>query len=163
MSKKLKNLIKILVRHASSSWVIDQTIFYIITVYFYIVYDSILSPDQSPTSGQMTQSPANSNTNISRHWRSVDAGRSLTTKHSNVSRENFVKSFTDIIFDMVWSIMEEPLGLLKLWSMLVAHPYAPNFALSTFSSGLQVNKFLNLSLKGQILDKWIPSTWNCST
>ena len=39
------------------------------------VYDSIISSDQSTTSGQMTQSPANSNTNISRHWRSVDAGR----------------------------------------------------------------------------------------
>ena len=31
------------------------------------VYDSIISSDQSTTSGQMTQSPANSNTNISRH------------------------------------------------------------------------------------------------
>ena len=39
------------------------------------VYDSIISSDQSTTSDQMTQSPANSNTNISRHWRSVDAGR----------------------------------------------------------------------------------------
>ena len=31
------------------------------------VYDSIISSDQSTTSGQMTQSHANSNTNISRH------------------------------------------------------------------------------------------------
>ena len=31
------------------------------------VYDSIISSDRSTTSGQMAQSPANSNTNISRH------------------------------------------------------------------------------------------------
>ena len=37
------------------------------------------------------QSPANSNTNISRHWRSVDAGR----RPPIVSRENSVKSFIE--------------------------------------------------------------------
>ena len=41
------------------------------------VYDSIISSDRSTTSGQMTQSPANSNTNI--------------------SCENFVESIIDIV------------------------------------------------------------------
>ena len=39
------------------------------------VYDSVISSDQSTTSGQITQSPANSSTNISRHWRWLDANR----------------------------------------------------------------------------------------
>ena len=42
----------------------------------------------------MTQSPANFNTNISQHWKSMDAGR-RPPNVQNVSREIFVKSFTD--------------------------------------------------------------------
>ena len=59
------------------------------------VYDSIISSDRSLTSGQMIQSPANSNTNIVRHRRSVDAD----CRPPNV--QNFVKSFIDIRFIII--------------------------------------------------------------
>ena len=47
------------------------------------VYDSIIPSGWSTTSGQMTQSPTNSNTNIS-------GCQSQATKYQNLSPENFV-------------------------------------------------------------------------
>ena len=44
-------------------------------MYETFMFMTIISSDWSTTSSQMTQSPANFNTNIIRHWRSVDAGR----------------------------------------------------------------------------------------